>query len=96
MGNTWQIKTADKTVMYTADEGLRAETSCIQLLINLLCIAHKLFAYFEQRSNEPLLLQMCIRTYIVCIIIIHCHFMARSSELRINQCLVQRIMTRTA
>ena len=32
----------------TADEGLRAETSCIQLLNNLLRIAHKLFAYIEQ------------------------------------------------
>ena len=31
--------------MYTADEGLRAETSCIQLLNNLLRSAHKLFAY---------------------------------------------------
>ena len=42
--------------LYAADEGLRAETSCIQLLNNLLRIAHKLFAYIEQRSNEPLLL----------------------------------------
>ena len=32
-------------VLYAADEGLRAEMSCIQLLINLLHIAHKLFAY---------------------------------------------------
>ena len=42
--------------MYAADEGLWTETSCIQLLNNLLHIAHKLFAYIELRSNEPLLL----------------------------------------
>ena len=36
---------AYKTVLYAAVEGLRAEMSCIQLLNNLLRIAHKLFAY---------------------------------------------------
>ena len=35
--------------LYAADEGLRAETSCIQLLNNLLRIAHKLFAYIHTR-----------------------------------------------
>ena len=35
------------SVLYAADEGLRAEMSCIQLLNNLLCIAHKLFAYYS-------------------------------------------------
>ena len=44
------------SVLYAADEGLRAKTSCIHLLNNLLRIAHKLFAYIEQHSNEPLLL----------------------------------------
>ena len=32
-------------VLYAADKGLRAETSCIQLLISLLRIAHRLFTY---------------------------------------------------
>ena len=37
-----------KQVLYAADESLRAETSCIQLLNNLLRIAHKLFAYSKR------------------------------------------------
>ena len=54
------------TVLYAADEGLRAKTSCIQLLNNLLRIAHKLFAYIEQRSNEPLLLHYLWVSDVLC------------------------------
>ena len=50
MDNTWQISQQlnvghRKLVFYPADEGLRAEKSCIQLLINLLRNAHKLLTY---------------------------------------------------
>ena len=42
---------SSKEVLYAADEGLRAETSCIQLLNNLLRITHKLFAYENFRVS---------------------------------------------
>ena len=46
------IENTGQSVLYTADEGLWAEMSCtrIQLLYNLLRIAHKLFTY----NTEPL------------------------------------------
>ena len=39
------------SVLYAADEGLRAETSCIQSLNNLLHIAHKLFANISKHNT---------------------------------------------
>ena len=39
------LTTECRTFRPEADEGLQAKTSCIQLLNNLLRIAHKLFAY---------------------------------------------------
>ena len=51
------------SVLYAADKDLRAEMSCIQLLNNLLRIAHKLFAYACDSLSEHSLCR--IGTYMV-------------------------------